>query len=57
MILVRIGHDIDAEKPEIVDNLHKIGATGNARFLGELRRSIRETVIFSDVILKVFKES
>ena len=56
-VLVRIGHDIDSEKPEILDNLHKIGTSGNARFLGELRRSIRETVLFSDVILKVFKDS
>ncbi|HPH01636.1 MAG TPA: DUF5312 family protein [Spirochaetota bacterium] len=56
-VLVRIGHDIDSEKPEIVDNLHKIGAAGNVRFLGEMKRSIRESVLFSDIILKVFKDT
>lgn len=56
-VLVRIGHDIDSVKPEIVDNLHKIGSSGNTRFLGELKRSIREIVLFSDIISKVFKDA
>jgi len=55
-VLVRLVDDIGVPGPKVSDNLSKIGAHNNARFLLELRKSAQEYVLFSSLIEETFRE-
>jgi hypothetical protein len=55
-VLLRIAADIGAHPPKVVDNLPKIGAHNNARFLIELRKSAQDYALFASLISETFRE-
>jgi hypothetical protein len=55
-VLARIEADINAINPKAIDNLSKIGAHINTRFLQDLRRSARDYTLFSGLMAETFRD-